>query len=148
MDNSDDEFEFTNARNDISEETEAKHEQMTVNIEEMDGSPVVFVITPKKLGYISIKLTARAGQYGDAVIKKLLVKPEGQPQYFNQAVLISMDGEQERVKRNVSIDIPVNAVPGSSKISVSGVSHILGTTLSHIDDLVRKPYGCGEQNMM
>ena len=85
-----------------------------------------------------------------------MVKPEGQTQHFNKAMFIKLDGgaasnnngAANQVKRNFTVDIPHNAVPGSVKVKVSGISDILGPTVNHIDDLLRMPYGCGEQNMM
>jgi len=59
-----------------------------------------------------------------------------------------LDQGGEKIKRNFSIDVPPNVVPGSLKVKVSGISDLLGPTLNNIDNLLRMPYGCGEQNMM
>ena len=83
------------------------------------------------------------------MIQKLLVKPEGQTQYFNKAILVDLkDPNKNQIKRNISIPIPNNAVPESQKISVSGIGDIMGPTVNNLDDLLRMPYGCGEQNML
>lgn len=152
LDNSKDEFEFTNSANEIEfagkSEEPVREKHKTVVIPPMDGVAVKFLITPKLLGYIDIRVSARAENAGDAVVQKLLVKAEGQTQYFNQAIFVKSDQSNSVLKRNVSIDIPNNAIPGSVKVSVSGISDILGPTVNHLDDLLRMPYGCGEQNMM
>jgi CD109 antigen len=153
MENRKDEFEFTNAANEIesagNEKLEAKRKIITIPAN--DGYSVVFLITPKKVGYIDIKMTATSSNAGDSVLNKLLVKPEGQPQYFNKALLVDLKDPNRTpnsIKKNISVIIPNNAVPGSEKISVSGIGDILGPTLNNLEDLLRIPYGCGEQNMV
>lgn len=153
MENQNKEFEFTNAANEIEfgGVTNVEEKRKTVTVGPFDGVSVPFLITPKQLGYINIKVRASTDNAGDAVVQKLLVKPEGQTQYFNKAMFInSADQASSRsiIKRNISIDIPPNAVPGSVKVIISGISDILGPTVNHLDDLLRMPYGCGEQNMM
>lgn len=150
MDNEQGDFEFTNAANEIefAGETNVKRKNKTVLVPPYDGVSVTFLITPKRLGYIDIKVSASGETAGDAVVRKLLVKPEGQPQHFNKAFFIKSDQPNDVQTRNFSIEIPPNAVPGSTRVTVSGISDILGPTLNHLDDLLRMPYGCGEQNMM
>ena len=150
MKNDKEEFEFTNAANEIefAGETNLKEKKKTVTIPPYDGVSVAFVVTPKKLGHIDIHVQASTGNAGDAVVKKLLVKPEGQTQYFNKATFVSLGQETTKLEKNISIEIPSNAIPGSVRVKVSGISDILGPTVNHIDDLLRMPYGCGEQNMM
>lgn len=45
-----------------------------VTVKANSGSSVSFMITPKKLGYITIKVTATSPLAGDGVEKQLLVK--------------------------------------------------------------------------
>ena len=45
-----------------------------VSVRASSGSSVSFMITPKKLGHITIKVTASSPVAGDSVVKKLLVK--------------------------------------------------------------------------
>ena len=142
MENLKDEFDFV-------DETVGKEElPRLVSIGAFDGVTVNFVITPKKLGSIDIKVRAITDTAGDAVVRKLLVKAEGQTQYFNKAFFIRMDQKGQFVKRGFAIDVPPIVVPGSLKAKVSGISDILGITLNNIDNLLHMPYGCGEQNMM
>ncbi|KAH7637287.1 cd109 antigen-like protein [Dermatophagoides farinae] len=152
MENPADEFEFTNAANEIefAGEQNILEKRKSVTIAPFDGVSVTFLITPKKLGFINIRIRASSDMAGDAVVQKLLVKPEGQTQYFNKAMFINAVNQQDRtlIKRNISVEIPPNAVPGSVRVMVSGISDILGPTVNHLDDLLRMPYGCGEQNMI
>lgn len=150
MENRNDEFEFTNAANEIefADTRKVTEKKKFVTIPANDGVSVVFLITPKKLGYIDIKMTATAPTAGDAVLRKLLVKPEGQTQHFNKAVLVDLKGSPNQMKRNITIAIPNNAVTGSERVSVSAIGDIMGPTVNNLDDLLRMPYGCGEQNML
>lgn len=150
LENANDEFEFVVAANEIEDERRSSEESESriISIPAQDGTSVSFLIRPKKLGNIAIKMVAQSEFAADGVIKKLLVKPEGQTQHLNKAFLISLAGPQTRVIRNISIDVPVNAVPNSQKVFVSAVGDLIGPGLSNVDDLLRLPYGCGEQNMI
>lgn len=150
LENSNDEFEFVVAANDIEDEKRSNEESESriISIPAQDGVAVSFLIRPKKLGNIAIKVVALSEFAADGIVKKLLVKAEGQTQYLNKAFLINLAGPQTRITRNFSIDIPVNAVPNSQKVFVSAMGDLIGPGLSNVDDLLRLPYGCGEQNMV
>lgn len=151
LDNKKEEFEFTLASDDSntieSQRQDAKRKFVTVPAQ--DGASLSFLITPKKLGNIDIKVTATTNSAGDTVLKKLLVKPEGQPQYFNKALLVDLrDTASGVLKKKFELMVPKNAVPGSERITISSIGDILGPGISNIDDLLQMPYGCGEQNML
>lgn len=151
LENKKGEFEFTIASDEMNtiEGSRQDVKRKFVSIPAQDGSSVSFLITPKRLGPIEIKVTATTNTAGDSVVKKLLVKPEGQAQYFNQAVLV--DGRESTsngVKKDVLISIPNNAVQGSERVTISVIGDILGPGMNNIDDLLQMPYGCGEQNML
>lgn len=151
LENKKGEFEYTIASDETNtiEGSRQDVKRKFVSIAAQDGSTVSFLITPKKLGPIDIKVTATTNTAGDAVLKKLLVKPEGQPQYFNQAVLVDgRESPSNAVKKDVNIVIPSNAVQGSERITISVIGDILGPGITNIDDLLQMPYGCGEQNML
>lgn len=146
-------FEFVEAANDIGEEeanTGDSEQRSIANIKPDGGTAAVsFLIRPLKLGHIDIRLVARGELAADGLVRKLLVKPEGQVQHFNKATLIDLPAATGgTASRNVSIEVPPNAVAGSQQVSVSAVGDILGAGLSNVDDLLRLPYGCGEQNMI
>ena len=46
----------------------------TVRVKAQDGSPVSFMIRPKTLGNIDLRLTAKTSTAGDAIVRQLLVK--------------------------------------------------------------------------
>ncbi|XP_054723322.1 CD109 antigen-like [Uloborus diversus] len=147
LENRNDEFEFTIAGNEIS----PTKDQMTKTVEvpAENGVSVMFLITPKVLGYIELKVTAMADNYGDSVLRKLLVKPEGSPLYFNKALLMDLrDPSSKIINETVQIPIPKNAVSGSTSVSLSAIGDLLGPTVNNLDKLLRMPHGCGEQNML
>lgn len=105
------------------------------------------MIKPNKIGYITIKVTATSSMAGDAVEKQLLVVPEGLPQYKNEAFLVDLR-ENNTIMEEILLDIPENAVTNSTRVELSVVGDVFGTTIQNLDKLIRQPYGCGEQNMM
>lgn len=157
LENKNDDFDFAIAsdddhykvgNNDVIR-TDSKRKYVTVPPQ--DGATVTFLIIPRKLGPMDIKVTATTNNAMDSVLKKLLVKPEGQPQYFNKAVLVDLRenaATSSGIKKNISINIPKNSVHGSERISITVIGDLLGPGISNVDDLLQMPYGCGEQNML
>lgn len=149
MENRRGDFVFSSLSNDVTGEEQKDRRTKKVTVPAQDGVPVSFLITPLKLGYIDIHVSATSSLAGDAILKKLLVKPEGSKQYFNKAILIDRrDPSAPPTKANISIPIPKNAVPGSERISVSAIGDLLGPSVNNLDRLLVMPHGCGEQNML
>ncbi|CAG2173697.1 unnamed protein product [Oppiella nova] len=88
FDNKKQEFEFSDRLH--TKGVNISEMRQLVSIPANDGVSVTFTITPKTMGYIDIKLTANSAMAGDSVLRKLLVKPEGQTQHFNQSVLVDL----------------------------------------------------------
>lgn len=49
---------------------------------------------------------------------------------------------------NITIELPKNIVEDSDKIEISTVSDLLGPLLINMDQLIRLPTACGEQNLI
>uniref|UniRef100_A0A4W3H8F9 Alpha-macroglobulin-like TED domain-containing protein n=1 Tax=Callorhinchus milii TaxID=7868 RepID=A0A4W3H8F9_CALMI len=47
-----------------------------------------------------------------------------------------------------TLGVPHNVVPGSEKATASMIGDVMGPTLNNLDNLLRLPFGCGEQNMI
>lgn len=105
------------------------------------------MIQPKKVGPITIKVTATTPFAGDGVEMPLLVEPEGVTQYINEAVFVDLS-QASPFEQTLDLKVPKNAVPDSTKIEVAVMGDPLGSTTKNLDKLIRMPYGCGEQNMM
>ncbi|OQR78344.1 CD109 antigen-like [Tropilaelaps mercedesae] len=139
-----------NTRKDFIFTSEAsKPDRKRVTVQPQNGTPVTFLITPTKLGYIDIKVMASHSYGGDSISKKLLVQPEGSRQYFNKAILLERRNSQAAPsKYNVSVTFPKNSVPQSEHVYLTAVGDILGPSVSNLRDLLKMPHGCGEQNMV
>jgi CD109 antigen len=111
------------------------------------GSTISFTVTPRKVGYLPIKITARCEMAGDAIEQLLLVEPGGSPIYVNKAILLDMRNVYTK-SLTLSIDTPDVAVPDSTSAEVSVFGDLMGNTIQNLDRLIRIPSGCGEQNMV
>ncbi|XP_029809140.1 alpha-2-macroglobulin-like [Suricata suricatta] len=123
---------------------------------------VSWAVTPKALGNVNFTVSAEAlesqdpcgievavvPEYGkkDTIIKSLLVEPEGleKEATFNSLVCPSGSGVSEQL----SLKLPQNVVEESARASISVLGDILGSAMQNIQNLLRMPYGCGEQNMV
>lgn len=108
---------------------------------------VSFLITSNRVGPINLRVKAISPIAGDQVIRTLLIKPEGETQYRNEARLIDLEKRKEYTER-VNISLPSKLIPGSGFLTVSLIGDLIGSSLNGIEDLCRLSYGCGEQNMI
>ncbi|XP_046801006.1 CD109 antigen-like isoform X2 [Lucilia cuprina] len=147
MENTDDEYDFTEVSNETEELVlEEKQRVKRVTVPSNSGKSLSFMIRPNKVGEITLKIKAVTHLAGDAIHQKLKVEPEGVTQYENQAIFITPS--KEPIRKTFETAIPKEAVLDSEYLEFSVVGDILGPTIKNIDKLVRKPYGCGEQNMV
>nr|BAJ05272.1 CD109-like molecule [Diadumene lineata] len=129
------------------------HEQESVDIQEVltipagEGRAVAFPIKPKTLGKIPIIVQAQSEVASDAVKRTILVKPEGVPNSYSYSVMIDLNTTSTFTK-TLDLALPKSAVKGSAYAKVTIIGDILGSSLNNLDDLLRMPYGCGEQNMV
>lgn len=140
--------ELISEENELEQEQDQARQTRSVQVAQDEVASVSFLIRAKQVGHIKLQMVGQTedGLAGDKVEQLLLVKPEGEVQRFNKALLISLKESEEFVER-VPISIPSDVVPSSSVITVDAIADVLGSRLDNLDDLVRMPYGCGEQNM-
>jgi CD109 antigen len=117
--------------------------QKTVEIAAGDVGSVQFNISPNGLGFNEIKLTAQSTEAADAVVKTLLVQPEGIPREFVDNLILSAGSS-----KTVDTSIADLAVPDSSRAYISVTSSYLTQTIDGLEELIQMPFGCGEQNML
>lgn len=91
------------------------------------------MIKPKKLGPIAIKATARSSRAGDTVTKILKVEAEGVPMHETSTVMIDLR-DKTSYDGNISVLIPKNAIPESTRIEVS----VVGTFKSQSINFFKK----------
>lgn len=142
LDNEDGEYDFINEMDNNS-----KQVTKIVSVTSNNGETVTFTIKPKIVGDIMLKIKAITPLAGDAIHQKLKVEPEGVTQYGNEAFFITVPNG-ETIKHSLKANIPSDAVLDSEYLEFTAVGDILGPTIKNIDQLVRMPFGCGEQNMI
>lgn len=109
------------------------YRRKTINVQSNEGTSISFVIRPKRVGFINVKVTARTSQAGDGIEQLLKVEPEGETQYENSAILIDLR-DTNKYDGNITIDIPKNAVPDSTKIDIS----VIGTCILYYSNILYK----------
>ncbi|GFQ73057.1 complement C3, partial [Trichonephila clavata] len=149
-----------------------RSERKTVLIEKQSAATVTFHAVPLEIRTFNLKVVALTNEGSDIVVKPLKVIAEGQPVEINQAVLLDPTNHQRRVQRDVStpkfsdtideshkrqfsaitLTVPHNVVPGTESCEITAVGDQFGATvetaINEPDQLLKKPRGCGEQNMM
>lgn len=138
--NSDGEFEFAEVKEDANQARRRKRgmdlqRKKTVKVASQSGVTLSFMIRPLKVGHIKIKVIAATKIAGDGVERQLIVEPEGVAQYKNQAVFIDLRNSSE-VKTSVSISVPSQAVPDSTRIEASAIGDLLGSSIENLDKLM------------
>ncbi|XP_023288117.1 CD109 antigen isoform X2 [Orussus abietinus] len=141
-------FEFAEISNDVHDPPKLElYRRKRVDVKANTGESTSFMIIPRELDYITIKVTASSVLAGDSVERKLLVKAEGETQFRNKAVFLDLR-DAKQIQTTLTADIPKNAVPGSEYIEISAVGDILGPSIPNLANLIKMPFGCGEQNML
>ncbi|RZC42764.1 CD109 antigen [Asbolus verrucosus] len=141
-------FEFAEVSNSINATRKIElYRRKKINIKKNSGTSVSFMIKPLSQGSIEIKVTANSPKNQDVAIKYLLVTTEGETEYYTKTVLIDLRNN-ENFKKTINFTLPENIVTGSERIEVSTVGDLLGPTMVNLENLIRLPTNCGEQNMM
>lgn len=96
------------------------YRRKTINVKSNEGTSVSFMVRPKRVGLVNVKVTARSSQAGDGIERLLKVKPEGETQYENMAILVDLR-DKSKYEGNFTINIPKNAVLDSTKIEISAI---------------------------
>jgi len=122
--NADNEFELVN-------DVDSKD----IVVKSNSGASLSFVIRPLKVGQIKIKVVVTSAVAGDGFEKFLIVDPEGVTQFLNKSVFVDLrDGGE--FKSKLSIEIPSNAVPDSTKIEAAAIGDILGPSIDNLHKLM------------
>lgn len=117
--------------------------EKTVNVQANDIGGVEFNIRPKKLGVSGVKVTARSMEVADAVIKTVIIAPEGIARELVENLVLS-----EGSSRIVDTSIPAFVVEDSGRAYLTLTSSYLTQTIEGLEELIQMPFGCGEQNMI
>ncbi|XP_056386097.1 ovostatin-like [Hyla sarda] len=82
----------------------------------------------------------------DTVVQTMIVDPEGIYQELTSSNLVFV--QNNNLQLPVSITLPVAVVPDSAKPYVTAVADIFALPLRSLQNLLQKPYGCAEQNLV
>ena len=117
--------------------------QKTVVVEAGEVGGVDFMIRTKQLGVNKVKITARSKESSDAVIKTIIVEPEGVSREDVENLILSTDLSHE-----IDTSVPFNIVQDSGRAYITFTSSYLSQTIDGLEGLIQMPFGCGEQNMI
>ncbi|XP_054858472.1 alpha-2-macroglobulin-like protein 1 [Eublepharis macularius] len=82
----------------------------------------------------------------DAVVKSLLVKPEGVLKEETHNAFLCSSGDP--ALEEVSLTLPAVIIEDTGRATISVIGDILGPALQDMSYLLQMPFGCGEQNMV
>ncbi len=117
--------------------------EKTIRIDANDIGGARFKIRPTGLGTGEVKITARSSQAADAVIKTIIVEPEGAAKETVQNISLANGQVKE-----ISTRLPDRIVEGSARAYLAVTSSYLTQTIDGLESLIQMPFGCGEQNMI
>jgi CD109 antigen len=115
----------------------------TVNIGPNDIGSAEFMIRPGKIGINNVKVSARSSEAADAVVKTIIIEPEGVPQEFVDNIKLAGG-----ITRSIDTTLPGVIVDDSGRVYLAVTSSFLTQTIDGLDALLQMPFGCGEQNMI
>ena len=115
----------------------------TIEIGANDIGGTQFKIRPTKIGSNKVKISARSSQTADAVLKDIMIEPEG----IAREIVDNLNLKAGTV-RNVDTSIPDMVVADSGRAYIAVTSSFLTQTIDGLDALLQMPFGCGEQNMI
>ena len=96
-----------------------------------------------KIGKIELEVSARSAEAADAVIKEMIVEPEGVPEELVENLVLTPGNSH-----TFDGAVPFNAVDDSARTLVSVTGSYVAQTIDGLEGLLKMPFGCGEQNMI
>ena len=115
----------------------------TIVVDPSDVGGLEFNIRLTELGSVPLKVTARSRESADAVVRNLLVEPEGVRHESVENRIVSA-GERFTFDN----ETPAGSILGSARTHVVLTGSYLSQTIEGLEGLLRMPFGCGEQNMV
>jgi CD109 antigen len=118
-------------------------DQAVVTVPAGDVVGVSFPIRAHGLGTRQVKVSARSTRTADAVLKDIIVEPEGVAREKVQNLVISAPSTTP-----FDTLVPAGIVPDSARAYLAVTASYLAQTIEGLDGLLAMPFGCGEQNMI
>ncbi|HUG14483.1 MAG TPA: alpha-2-macroglobulin family protein, partial [Thermomicrobiales bacterium] len=115
----------------------------TVTVAPNEVGLATFQIRPTTLGVHPLQVSARGTTLADALIKDLIVEPEGAPREDAENVVLTPGNTF-----TADLSVPFDAVEGSGRAFLAVTGNVLSQTIEGLEGLLQMPFGCGEQNMI
>ena len=112
-----------------------------VEIAANDSALINWQVAVEEPGTAKLKVTARAGSFGDAMEKSYLVHEHG------ISKLVVKSGKAHGDDITINLEIPKERKPDSTKLIVQITPSLAITMLDALPYLIDYPYGCVEQTM-
>ncbi|XP_062505967.1 C3 and PZP-like alpha-2-macroglobulin domain-containing protein 8 isoform X2 [Corticium candelabrum] len=124
------------------------------------GKLMSYLLLPLRNGHLPIRATARSTLGADSLVRNLLVEPEGVKEEHCQSSLLCLEDDENYTSNLRGNDtnhtityvfnasLPPNFVPDSESAVISVTANYMGPTIEGLENLLRLPTGCGEQNML
>ncbi|XP_065842288.1 murinoglobulin-1-like isoform X4 [Oscarella lobularis] len=125
-----------------------KDSRRSLTIPAGEARSIDYFVVPLKVGYLPMKCTARSTKAADAVVRPLLVEPEGVQKEYGLSSLICIEDNAQNAEKVFNLTLPPAYVPDSESAVVSVTTDYMEPTIEGLENLLRLPYGCGEQNMI
>ncbi|XP_054884621.1 alpha-2-macroglobulin-like [Poeciliopsis prolifica] len=120
-----------------------------------------WTMNPTTLGVVNVTVTAEAVPSHVSCGNEIVNVPErGRVDVVTRSLIVKAEGievsktynwlvfpKDKALTEETEIRLPENVIEGSARVTVSVLGDIMGRALKNLDDLLRMPYGCGEQNM-
>ncbi|XP_052258342.1 CD109 antigen-like isoform X10 [Dreissena polymorpha] len=119
-----------------------------------EGHSTFVRLTPNITGDVNITVRAKAGDFFttvayDSLQKTLRVRPNGVHMTENQQHLIHVHPTSSNYNKSVSLAKPNNIVPGTERlIHLKITGDFMVPSIDGLQNLINRPSGCGEQNMV
>ncbi|XP_062505048.1 ovostatin homolog 2-like [Corticium candelabrum] len=134
----------------------------TLDVVPGNGEVISYFLLPLRNGHLPITATARSTLGADSLIRNLLVEPEGVKEEYSQSSLLCLqdndddnstsklrsDDNNHRITYVFNASLPPEFVPDSERAFISITGNYMGSTIDGLENLLRLPTGCGEQNML
>jgi len=115
----------------------------TVTVAANDIGAAEFMIRPVGLGIKEVEVSARNAEASDALIKTIIIEPEGVPREIVENITLAGG-----ITRSIDTTLPDVIVSDSGRAYIAVTSSFLTQTIEGLDALLQMPFGCGEQNMI
>ncbi len=111
---------------------------LSVALEPGEVRRAPFKIRVLKAGARALRLTATAGQLGDALVRDAMIMPDGVKE--DQSFSDKINGAKDHV-----ISMPADAIEGGSKVELVLSPGFAGEAVQGTEALLQEPSGCFEQ---